>query len=298
MPAPLEKITKILKLLHIKNAFKVAIQLTSGNMNYYDNLLNIKDHMIGGAKKCTEPLNYKGIDFMFYCYPNKHSILYAIHPENNLDHYCSIIIIDSTEKCASINGINYDPSCFTGVQVGSFGDKSTGSLLLRVGLQLINKLKSKYDLKYVHLTDNSQKSCASVKKMIDLDSLCMLTSGDTWYGKYGFIPFDSTNITTNTDMYDIYKKNQNIVRTTLLKNTHIKEIIINAINKYKIKLDIVEASTVIDQYIKKNKTVAKYLRDLTQYYDIWCLLFYYVYRDIMKDIGVITLHNTKYWKEL
>jgi len=171
------------------------------------------------------------------------------------------------------NGVTYDKKCFEDSKCRDFRNEWNGSTLLKIAFKLIRQLKEKYDVKYITLTDNSQKYCRS-GKIIDLDSFLMLTTGNTWhnfllkrnfskkfsnsksqdlelYGKYGFVPFDSTH--ENTDKLNLkdYIQNQQILTNTLLKNTNIKKIILKAILKYKLNFSIKEINEILTKYEKK-----------------------------------------------
>ncbi len=63
------------------------------------------------------------------------------------------------EKEAVIMGIGYAPFCFTNEQVKHFKGKTSGGLLLRLAMKIINKIKEEYDLKKISLVDKSKNKC-------------------------------------------------------------------------------------------------------------------------------------------
>jgi len=306
MNSPLNKLSNILKILHITNHFKIATELLSGsNMNKYQHMYP-NTPLIGGAKRTNEIVEYKGAKFIFYYYADEHSMQYVLHPHDDVSTQCLIILVDLQNLCAVLHGVTYDKSCFEDKNCKKFSDEFNGSTILKIAFKVIDQLKNKYKLKYITLIDSSYKDCYKYDtdgeiesaKQIDLDSFLMLTTSNTWYGKYGFVPYDSSQEKTNKLKLRDYKKNQEIVTNTLLKNTNIKKIILKAIIKHKLNFSVKEIEEIINKYIQKNRSVKNFLKDLASKYDRTCELFYYSYKEIMEDLKMIDLHGTTYWKKL
>ena len=85
-------------------------------------------------------------------------------------------------------------------------------------------MKPKWKLKYIYLKDNSLYFCQKTKRNIDFDSIHILTRGNTWYGKYGFIPYDSLKEEIDIENYVNYKLNSKLVNKIKIKCTNIKAI--------------------------------------------------------------------------
>ncbi|AYV77632.1 MAG: hypothetical protein Dasosvirus15_5 [Dasosvirus sp.] len=99
---------------------------------------------------------------------------------------CVVIFIDQDEKFAYIENISYFDKCVRSGMPRTRG----GSLLLRLALDFIREyLKPKFDLQYIQLKDNSFVYCKQVRDKIEFCNMYMLSHGDTWYGKYGFVTF-------------------------------------------------------------------------------------------------------------
>lgn len=296
---PTNKLSNILKMLHVPNHFKIALQILGGSdMLKYQHMYP-DTPLLGGAKKTNEVIEYKGAKFIFYYYGDKYSITYTLHPQNDTALKCSVVIVDVKGKHTILHGLTYDPDCFEDPKCKKFGDGwQNGSTLLKISLDFIKLLRTKYEINYIVLVDNSQKYCEKVGKMIDLDSFLMLTTGNTWYGKYGFVPFDTTDEKTNILVLKDYKRNQKIVTNTLVKNTNIKKILLTAIDKYSLDFDVNYMTKALDKYITKDVTIMKCLIDLAKKYDKTCVLFYYTYKNIMADLKMRDLHGTTYWKKL
>jgi len=117
----------------------------------------------------------------------------------------------SEEHFVYVDNITKYPDC---TRIGIPKTKG-GSLLLNLMLDFVKKyLKPLYGLKYIQLRDTSHLWCEKSKINIDFDSFYMLTHGDTWYGKYGFIPFDIN--TNKIDQIKLKHLNVNKVFSTIL----------------------------------------------------------------------------------
>jgi len=202
--------------------------------------------------------------------------------------YCVIESIGSFEKCHSKDshiGMNYT---------------RTGTLLLKFTLDLIESyLVKEYKIKYIRLKDNSNKICKYVNETIDLDSFYMFTHGDTWYGKYGFVPFDNKK---TDELREIeYKKNQNIVKNTLVGNVDLKNVFWKAsteLNNF-LKKEAISEKT-IEKLLSKyaDKTIMEFMTILLQKYDVYCSFFFFLYKPLMKKLKMTNLHGITYWKQL
>ena len=297
MNTPLNKLSNILRILHVPNHFKVSMELLNGsNMNTYQHMYP-PTPLIGGAKKTNEIVEYKGAKFVFYYYGDEYSMQYVLHPRDDSATRCLIILVDIVGKHVVLHGVTYDETCFEDHKCKVFANEWNGSTLLKISFILIKQLKAKYELNYIVLTDNSIKYCKAGKQ-IDLDSFLMLTTGNTWYGKYGFVPYDKVHEITDKLNFRDYKNNKKIVSTILLKNTNIKKIILRKIYKHKLNFSLNEIETTLTKHEEKNRTVMNCLKDLTRQYDRTCEIFYHCYQDIMIDLKMKNLHGIMYWKKL
>ena len=76
--------------------------------------------------------------------------------------------------------------------------------------------KDRFNIDKIILTDNSIKKCGN--KNIILSTMLILLTGNTWYGKYGFRPYDNIKDKLNRRMNIKYEHNQNIMETiTIIK---------------------------------------------------------------------------------
>ena len=297
------KLRNLFEKLHISEAHKVAVEMSRSCQ-----MLNIEkkpyfndDYLVGGS----EPdgidgiiFKYKGVNFTFYKTSDKYSINLSIFQgdDDEKSMNCSVIMIDKIEKSADISGISYDPKCFSGPQVNSFGPEPSGKLLLKVTLAFIEKIKNHYDIKYIKLKDNSRKSCITNGNGVPFDTYLMFVSGNTWYGKYGFVPFDQGKKKTDKNKLKDYTKNQKIVKSTKVKNTNIAKYIKKAIKKLKRKVSDEDVDRLVEK--NKDKSIMDFMQIMSKNYDEFCGIFYYIYKDLMYDLRIYDFHGEVYWKEI
>ena len=229
---------------------------------------------------------------------SKSKITYSVTNKNNnaskVRRDCVTIFYNENDKFCYIETISIDEEskCYLGQQYNK-----KGTLLLTFVLNFIEQYIAKeYEVKYIQLKDNSQKWCKLVKNSIDLDSFYMFVNGKTWYGKYGFVPFDVDNIKTDKYTLKSYKKNQKKVNETLVKDTHIGKYIKDTIKKYDLDMDIDSIDEIIK--IHKNYSIRKFLNALMNDYDTNCVIFYYIYKKLMEKMHMTNLHGKTYWKKL
>jgi hypothetical protein len=228
--------------------------------------------------------------------------VYSILNDNNKKEECVTIFYVTKEKCCYIENISSFEKCYDmGSHIGMTYTR-TGTILLLCALDFIEeKLTKKHKIKYIWLKDNSNKTCKSVGGYIPLDTFYMFTHGDTWYGKYGFIPFDDNHKNTDRVREIDYKKNQKIVMTTIIGDVDTYDIFKDAVIKANEKvgkeiIPIKNVPKILDKY--KSHTVMKFVVDLLEYYDKICAIFYFLYGPLMEKLGMTNLHGAPYWKKL
>ncbi|AYV75427.1 MAG: hypothetical protein Terrestrivirus1_301 [Terrestrivirus sp.] len=267
-------------------------KLLQTNFSFFQEYININ-------KNVTEN-NYDGIQtggfVYYYDFKNKmyrfnvnvededDRTTYAIY--NNAGLVCMMLFIPKKNHYVYIQTISAENSC---VMSGNPKTK-IGTLLFLMTLDLIKtKLTDKYGLKYIQLHDTSYYYCEKLKDKIEFDSLYMLSHGDTWYGKYGFIPFNETTQKINKDNMKIYENNKKIVNSKLMKNTKIKQYLNKLMSKEKI-------DKLYDIY--KDKTINEFFYDLSKQHDKTCYITGKIYKQFMVDNGIINLHGGTYYLPL
>ena len=286
---------QLLKKLKVPNYENVKYELLHSNFEIF----NISEEMVGG-KTNDEVIEYtykydkKYYDFNIHVVRSAGRITYAVHNFDKWDktEYCTFIVYDTVGKNCYIENINYYEKCCVG-QIHS----PSGSILLKFTIDFIKKyIAKKYVVKFIQLRDISKKRCDFVDDTIDLGLFYMFVHGNTWYGRYGFVPFNPSQEKTNESLLKIYKNNQTIVSTTLVKDTNIGKYIVEAIKKYKLKINIEQMNGVIKKY--GNMSVMKCMKHLMAFYDKNCAIFYYMYPKLVADLDMVDLYGTSYWMKL
>ncbi|AYV84215.1 MAG: hypothetical protein Hyperionvirus19_39 [Hyperionvirus sp.] len=223
-------------------------------------------------------------------------VSYAIYDEKMTESLCMLIFVKADERIAYIETLSNFPNC----AIQGMPKTRGGSLILGLTLDFIKKvLKNKYNLKYVWLKDNSFFYCQEAKEKIDMDSLYMFTRGNTWYGRYEFLPFNINTGTLDFDSLIDYSLNKKLIRTIRLKCTDIEKYL----------LDILYNKPSYEQYISKStikklckdhneKPIIEFFAIFMKEYDQTCIFFSLIYKQVMNDIGMINLHGRPYYLPL
>ena len=286
---------QLLKKLKVPNYENVKYELLHSNFEIF----NISEEMVGGRDKdevieYTYKFDKKDYDFNVHVVRSAGRITYAVHNFDKSDktEYCTFIVYDTVAKNCYIENINYYEKCCVG-QIHS----PSGSILLKFTIDFIKKyIAKKYIVKFIQLRDISKKRCDFIDETIDLSAFYMFVHGDTWYGKYGFVPYYPEGNETDKSGVTRYKHNQKIVMTTLVKDTNIGKYIVEAIKKYKLKIDINKMSNIIKKY--GDKTIMKCMRHLMMFYDEHCAIFKDIYVKLMADLSMDHLYGMSYWMKL
>jgi hypothetical protein len=298
-----EILEQIFEALHISEPFYMASYINQNPLNILDKInfeeygdkyekrdkVDISKSKIvddNEVKKIT--VNFKSIPFEFEFYHKKDSVYYHLYTnETKAPGVCLLIIINKINNTCTINNISAFDRCFP-----VYIDKKdkTGSIILKLALQLIKKLKDHYKLTKVFLTDNSMKLCKNHR--IELHKMLTLLTGTTWYGKHGFIPVEEF-------FQDRFKKNKKIMDKLLLKDVpKLKSYIIKAHKKAKSKENIEEILRNYDEAVSKNALLSKYLNYFLHNYDDNCEIFYYFYEDLYFKLGLLDMRGKEFYLRL
>lgn len=241
-----------------------------------------KKHMIGGnfPKKITIVSN--GIKYKFIHKKYEGTDVYMMYDKKD-DHHCIMILIDTKEKNAVIQGLSGDnPHC------------PNGSKLLRASIKFLKEKKDEFGIERIVLKDNSMKNCLG--KNIMFGDMYTLLYGTTWYMAYGFLPYNQNTGSFHKIFVEKAKKNKQIVKNALVSDVkNLKKYI----DKYapKSNFDADKLNKKIDTL--KNTKLSDFLKWLLKKYDDdTCILFYNIYEIIMADLGIQTLRGQSFYMKL
>jgi hypothetical protein len=232
-------------------------------------------------------VKFKGVNYTFNTYHDKELIHYRFY-QSKSDNECVHVIVDKNKRKCEIHNISYDSKCMPKTEIT---DKKGGSLVL-IALKLIDMIKDNYKLKYVMLTDNSAKYCKN-KHRIELHKMLTLTTGITWYAKYGFVPKE--------EFYNKqFQQNKKRMDNILLKDVaNMKKYLIYGHKKSKSEIDIsklikfYESELEVDNYKLKD-----FLSKLLQRFDKICDIFYYFYQELYQELHLHNIGGIVYIKEI
>jgi hypothetical protein len=197
----------ILPICHHDKIFDIIMYTPINVYNNYTNYSVYDDkntHMKGCAKKI---FTYNNKDFRFRFYKSDKSL--TIYTENKQDR-CILILLNQEKHFAFIHSLGYFPSC-------SKPKTLCGKEILMVSIKYLKKNKEKYGINRIVLTDNAIKRIPECKEPIKLSINYFLLNGDTWYGSFGFRPYDITLDKPNKDMIKDYDKTKDKIRKTKAK---------------------------------------------------------------------------------
>ncbi|AYV80579.1 MAG: hypothetical protein Harvfovirus3_24 [Harvfovirus sp.] len=226
---------------------------------------------------------------------DKERVSYAVYDEKMTQSLCLLIFVDTDERTAYIETLSNFPNC----TIQGMPKTRRGSLILGLTLDFIKKvLKNEYNLKYLWLKDNSFFYCKGADGNIDLDSLYMFTHGQTWYGKYGFMPFSIKEGTLHFHSLIDYSLNQKLVNTIPLKCTNIEKYLAKLLSKpsYEQFISKLELKKLCKEY--NEKPIIEFFDTFMKKYDENCVLFHSIYKKVMTDIGMVDLHGKPYYLPL
>jgi len=259
--------------MNIQKRFrKIQFRFCHEYPQYWNRVLNNKQ--TGGA--FPEKIKITSLDktYWFVYEHDEGSDFYMIYDKND-DERCVIILIDMKLKIAIIENLNGDrPNC------------PNGSRLMRATMKFLRHNKDKFGINKVVLKDNSVKHCFGNR--INFGDMYMLLNGITWYTSYGFLPYDPSKDKQDKLLTKTVVNNKKIIDNVLVKDViNLKKYV----SKYSWKgFDV----NKIDEM--KNKKLSLYLKWILSSYDKdSCTLFYNIYRKIMYDLGIESLHGKPFF---
>ncbi len=270
-----------MEIINIKDHKKVFRQYMLNDLNLIEfidlrNNYGKNDKLLfsqtGGAKVKKLKYNHDNYKYILYEIKNNDGFDISMRRKNDIDNpqSCLHILINTELRLAYLQNISYFKDC---VDIG-LEHPGGGSKLLIMCIQFLKDTYDRYNVKRIQLKDNSMFTCHKNNKKIMMALMHTLLYGDTWYGKYGFRPYDSYNDIQDTELSEIYEKNFDIVKNTKTKDTNLYnclyEVLLETdpVNKKKIK-------EIIDNYYKKyaNNTISVFFRNFLINFENACTIF-------------------------
>jgi hypothetical protein len=288
---------QMLKNIHIKDPESVYFQyiLSPELIAEFDqtNLIPLDKDQIGGGNKV---IHYKFDNRDFVIYEAKASgggYDFSIHKNDDVDDSsCLHVITHPKNNIAVIINISYHKDCVsTSLELGG------GSILLKLAIQYLTEFKKKYNIKRIVLKDNSFFKCKKLKENISLALMHTLIDGHTWYGKYGFRPYDSKGDKLNIEANQFYEENIKIVQNKKIRDTiafqRLYEIYTDIISK-----EYADKQKPIIYSLFKNHTIGNFFKDMLTNFQGSCFIFSMLYRKFAKATGITDFDGKMFFRDI
>lgn len=217
----------------------------------------------------------------------------AILRESDDSQSCMHMMIDDSEnnyRAAYLQNISRHSDCALQSEY-----QVTGNSLLRLSLSLAKK----YDVKRIQLKDNSTYLCKPRNKKLLFPLMHTLLWGNTWYGKYGFRPYDPDRDEEDVELAKIYDENKNIVRMTKVADTNLFNYLSEIFTDDKTKTEA-EIKNIVDRYYAKysNHTISEFFRTYLSEFDRACSAFSLFYLGFAKNNDIYNFYGHSFYLDL
>jgi len=190
---------------------------------------------------------------------------------DNKDNCIFIIIYDDMAYIEGITSNKYT-KCFDTPEFNN------GKSIMEITIKILNKYKDKLKINQIQLKDNSFILCDNTK--ICLADLSFLQYNDTFYGKFGFRPFEES-------IYEKYFTNRVILTMTLVGNIDLPKIM----KEYNNSIDIRIKDKIIHNYTKyKDTNIVQWFSKFSRkYFNADCKLMKYLIEAIYKELKLTSM---------
>jgi hypothetical protein len=283
----------LMRELNVPNHEDAYGKIISEDYEFHKYYYGLNQNQIGGGN--TIKYVYGDHNFIIHQIEEDDRTTFSIY--NNSDdesnESCMVLFLPRKDNYIYVETISYYENCSFPVMPKTKG----GSLLLKTMLSFVDSIKNKYKLRYIQLRDTSGFACHRDKTSTHIANLYMLTRGDTWYGKYGFVPFNLDKRQIDIDLLADYKTNQRLVKLVKVKYTNIRDYLIKASYKPHLKR---YTEKMIDKMIRayNDRPIMDFFKDFTEKYDVSCDMFNAIYKDVMTEIGLVDFYGKTFYLPL
>jgi hypothetical protein len=279
---------KIRQILLNKTIYKYKI-----NQSRVDILKNLKNfgllekQLIGGGKNLT--IEYNNELFIFTKLDDEYTTITSyILQAKNKNFECVVISIDKELGHASIDNLSTDDLICSDKIITNIGTH-----LVQLTIKLLKKYKDKFNIQKILLTDHSSLYCNNIKKSISLADLYTLKHGITFYGKFGFVPYDNdpillSNIESNKKLNKKFNKNKEIIKNLKVKDSKLLYYLDKFQNK---KYDISKIINYVKE--KQDNLLSEVITVLVskKNFNIICEVLNYIMPKLFNSNGLTSFHN-------
>jgi hypothetical protein len=256
----------------------------------------------GDRKEVVQFIDIGGVyTYKIYIDDTTYEELVHIYIKTSKNEDCVTIVIDKMNPgTISLHNMSYYNDC----AMEGLRKPGGGSKLLRFALNLIIRYKREYGIKRIVLKDNSYLDCNTrenigiITKKIKLAQLRILTHGNTWYGTYGFKPYDAFENRPSEILNNAIKINNTILETLETKKIDMINTINIIVAKEKLKnIDMNE----IKRLIKAYPLMRKFIIRLTNEFKKYCGILYFILSTIYSPLSgthLIDLYGQSFYLDI
>lgn len=289
---------KILKKLKIKSKYHQNIlNKFNNNFRFYEYFFNKNNNFMNGGGEIEikkEIFKYKDYKFNIRTLKDTENNRISIKISSNIYGFCLLMFIDKDTNYVLIENISNFPDCAINKIMPYRGG---GKILLNVAINFLRINYNLYKKNRIVLADNSQIRCIdknNKNRTLFLAPLTTLKKGHTWYGMFGFRPFDDQEQKPDINGFRRYKENyEKMQRLKLIDNIKIIKMILEVEKKN--NFNIINAE-IINNIINKNKDIL--IKDFIQKIleiDKFCVIFEKIYIDILIELKLYNFRGELFY---
>lgn len=211
--------------------------------------------------------------------------------ESSMNTQCFMAIKSAGSTFIVIQGLENNEDCFKGERISK-----RGTIMLEFLISYLKKKKEKLGINRIVLTDNSLKYCPECDKKLNLSEVYILSTGDTWYGKFGFRPYNEEHDTPDEDMLSFYTTNKDIMNTIKMKNFDLIKLVKTKMNEK--NEEIIERNLEFIQKLQTEYPNTKLRKVLKLISQEDCCLMAHMSKYIFRALGLTSFYKMTFYLDI
>lgn len=271
-------------LYRVLQNYKINKTFTDTKKNFNNYVLLEKKLQIGGSKI---NITYENELYEFDELDDPYSTVksYVLQAKDS-ESDCVMITIDKELGISSIDNLTS-----VGLKCSNTLINDIGKHLIKLSIKLLQNNKEKFNIKKIIITDHSFIFCKDIKNNINLADLYTLKHGITFYGSFGFIPYDE-NDETNNKLKKYFYQNNKIIKELKVIDSKLLYYIEKYVKKTNYNID------ELINYVKENNNnllmnVMKVISS-KKYFDKYCKVLNYIIPKLFNSNKLKSFHNLSF----
>ena len=279
----LNTVTKPLKGLPVTKKYIISL------LNSY-NIINKKINQIGGNDKLK--VTYIDEEYIFEKMEDSESLIdiYILYSSN--EDNCVILTLSKELRIATITNL----TATSNMKCSKTLINNIGTHLIKITIALVKKYNDKFKIDKIVLTDHSFLFCKSIKYNIKLGDLQILKTGETFYGKLNFLPYDEDKI-EQKKLYKQYKENIKIINIITIGESKL----IHYLNKFQeknLKINIDNLINFANKHVSDKLNIFFIKYSTKEKFDKMCPIFNYIIPKLMKRNKITSFYNKMFYYKM